>query len=334
MKITKYILIAAIMSLGIEAYAGATDDLRQRLSEAVANGKTYFGHHDDTAYGHYWTAEQGRSDVLETTGKYPGMMSWDLGDLEWGKEKNLDGVNFDKIRQEVIAQHKRGGLNTFSWHVDHPLTGVDSWKTADTTLVSQIVNTEAGRTAYALQLDYLCDFFNSLVDENGNKVAVIFRPWHEHTGSWFWWGRDNCSVKDYKALWTLMRDHFDARGVDNILWAYSPDRCHDAETYLERYPGDEYVDILGADVYHFNNESGSEEYMKCAGTTLSIAVAEAAKRGKIAAFTETGLEGLQVADWFMTNLLPVLQAYPVAYVVVWRNAFHSPRHFFAPYTCL
>lgn len=332
MKLKRYIMIAAALFAGVCAKAETAAQLRQRLADAVANGQTYFGHHDDPVYGHDWAfGETGRSDVLETAGKYPGMMSWDLGDIEWGRDKNLDGVNFDRMRREVADQHRRGGINTFSWHCDHPITGADSWQTADTTLVSVLVNTEAGRKAYAAQLDRLCDFFDSLVDDNGEKIPVIFRPWHEHTGGWFWWGRANCSVDDYKALWTIMRSHFDARGVDNILWAYSPDRCTDSETYLERYPGDEYVDILGADVYHFNGADGTDEYLKSAGHTLDIAIAQARERGKIPALTETGLESLTIADWFTAILHPLLQSHPVAYVVVWRNAHNMPSHFFAPY---
>lgn len=331
MKLVAIILLATIAVLSAGATSGPADGLKTRLQAAMAEGKVYFGHHDDPVYGHDWRGDTGRSDVLESCGKYPGLMSWDLGDLEWGKDKNLDGVPFDRMKKEVIAQNARGGINTFSWHTDHPITGADSWKTADTTAVSVLLHTPEGRAAYALQLDRLCEFFNSLIDENGEKIAVIFRPWHEHTGSWFWWGRDNCSVADYKALWATMRKHFDSRGVDNVVWAYSPDRCSDAEMYMERYPGDEYVDIMGADVYHFNNEDGIGEYRRCAGTTLGIASAEAKKRGKIAAFTETGLESLKISDWFTSVLLPILEAQPIAYVTVWRNAHRSPRHFFAPY---
>ena len=331
MKYTKLLLLAGALATTATASAATKEELRSALTDAVHNGKTYFGHHDDTAYGHDWIGEDGRSDTKETTGCYPGIMSWDLGDLEWGKDRDLDGVPFDLIRREVIAQDARGGISTFSWHCDHPLTGLDSWKTADKTQVAVLLHTEEGRAAFARQLDFLCDFFNSLKDENGEKVAVIFRPWHEHTGSWFWWGRDNCSTEDFKALWSTMRAHFDARGVDNVLWAYSPDRCENAQMYMERYPGDEFVDILGADVYHFHNEEGSEEYHRCAGTTLGIACSEAAKRGKIAAFTETGLESITIPDWYNSHLLPLLEANPVAYVVVWRNAYRSPRHYYVPY---
>lgn len=260
-------------------------------------------------------------------------MSWDLGRMELGDTANLDGVPFSRMRAEVIAQDARGGVNTFSWHLFHPITGADSWQTADTTLVSSLVDTAEGQDAYRQKLRVLADWFKNLTDADGNSIGVIFRPWHEHTGGWFWWGTPNCSTEDYKALWTIMREEFDHAGVDNIVWAYSPDRVDSAEKYMERYPGDMYVDIMGADVYHFNNEEGIDAYRHDASTVLAIATEQAKEHEKLVAFTETGLEGLTITDWYTRVLLPILKEYPVSYVTVWRNAIDStkPGHFYAPH---
>lgn len=197
--------------------------------------------------------------------------------------------------------------------------------------MSRLVNTPEGREAYNRQLDRLADFFLSLTDGNGKRIGVIFRPWHEHTGGWFWWGTPNCSADDYKKLWTMMRQRFDQRGVDNVLWAYSPDRCASASQYLQRYPGDEYADILGADVYHFNGTEGTAQYLADAMRTLSIAADQAKSRGKLVAFTETGCESLAVPGWYTTVLAPLLKAVPVSYVTVWRNAADKPEHFYVPF---
>lgn len=306
------------------------EQLKEKLSKAVEEKKVMFGHHDDPVYGHNWNGD-GISDMVATTGAYPAVMSWDLGALELGGQANLDGVPFDSIRKQAIAQDARGGVNTFSWHLYNPLTGVDSWNTTDSLAVSNMVNTPEGKEAYLKQLNMVADFFLSLKDKDDNRIGVIFRSWHEHTGSWFWWGTDNCSPEDYKALWTIMREKFDERGVDNVVWAYSPDRCTSTEQYMARYPGDEYVDILGADVYHFNGAEGTDAYKEAAGKTLSIASEEAKKRGKIAALTETGLESITIDDWYTSTLLPILQSYPVAYVTVWRNAHDKPQHYYVPF---
>lgn len=312
------------------AWGTPATDLRDLLAQSTYQGKTLFGHHDDTAYGHTWHEEEGRSDILEVVGEYPAVMSWDLGMLEKGSEKNLDGVGFERMRQEVRNQHSRGGINTFSWHLRNPLTDADSWA-IDTLAVSNLVNTPEGIEAYKGALDRLCDFFLSLTDENGNRIGVIFRPWHEHTGHWFWWGKPYCSVEDYKSLWRMMYDHFNERGVDNVLWAYSPDRCNTVADYMERYPGDDIIDIFGADVYHFDKESGTGRYRDTSLRVLKIARALAQQRGKLHAFTETGLESLPIENWYTNILLPIIRESGVSYVTVWRNAWNNPHHFYTPY---
>lgn len=313
-----------------EKHASPAEILKEKLANTVAERKVMFGHHDDPVYGHTWNAE-GTSDVVATSGSYPAVMSWDLGGLELGNDVNLDSVPFSRIRQEAIAQDKRGGINTFSWHLYHPLSGNDSWNVSDSLAVCKIVNTPEGKAAYERQLEAVAGFLMSIKDQDGDRIGVIFRPWHEHTGNWFWWGTGNCSAEDYKALWTIMRNKFDDMGVDNVVWAYSPDRCESSGKYMARYPGDEYVDILGADVYHFNGEEGTDVYRQDARSTLTIACDEASRRDKIAAFTETGCESVVIDNWYTSVLLPILKEYPVAYVTVWRNAHDKPQHFYTPY---
>ncbi|MCM1483330.1 MAG: glycoside hydrolase family 26 protein [Muribaculaceae bacterium] len=305
--------------------------LRNRLAAVEASGKVMMGHHDDPVYGHSWAWDGGRSDMLETAGDYPAVMSWDLGGMEMADSVNLDGVSFSRMRDEVIAQNARGGISTFSWHLRNPVDSADSWQVSDTTIVSRILTVDSIGARFDGMVRNLAQFFKGLTDAEGNRIGVIFRPWHEHTGSWFWWGQTLCSVDDYKALWRRTRDVLEAEGVDNVLYAYSPDRVADAEQYMERYPGDDVIDIMGIDVYHFGGEQGAERYVTDAGRGLGIVRSLAKEHGKIAAFSETGLEGLTVDGWFDGTLLPLLRQNPVAYVVVWRNAHDKPTHFYAPY---
>ncbi|MDE6511463.1 MAG: beta-mannosidase, partial [Muribaculaceae bacterium] len=89
--------------------------LISQLDSTSKAGKFYFGHSDDTAYGHEWKYEAGRSDVKDVTGEYPGLMNWDLGMLELDSTRNLDGVPFKFMAGEIIAQNARGGINSISW---------------------------------------------------------------------------------------------------------------------------------------------------------------------------------------------------------------------------
>ena len=117
------------------------------------------------------------------------------------------------------------------------------------------------------------------------------------------------------------------------MWVYSPDRLDSVGEYAERYPGDGYVDILGADAYHFGGTEGISDFNARARRQLDGAMALSARNGKLIALSETGSEGLPVSDWYSKVLAPLLAEYPVAYVCVWRNARHDvkPGHFYAPY---
>lgn len=335
---TSFVAISAACSGNGSTEATADTDtltaagtLRARLDSVSRSGRVMFGHDDDPVYGHTWVGDSGRSDVLETAGDYPAMMNWDLGGIEKGDAANLGSVSFERMRAEVIAQDARGGVNAFSWHGVNPVNGADSWQCADTTIVAQIISDPAVAARFEEQLRRVAAFFNSLTDSSGRKIGVVFRPWHEHTGNWFWWGSAQCTPEQYRHLWTETRRIMDEQGVDNILWAYSPDRVTSEEQYLERYPGDEYVDIMGADVYHYGAEKGVETYLKAVDNTLGTASRLAADRGKLVAFTETGLEGVTMPEWWTDVLLPAVTKYPAAYVVVWRNAHDKPGHFYAPW---
>jgi mannan endo-1,4-beta-mannosidase len=121
--------------------------------------------------------------------------------------------------------------------------------------------------------------------------------------------------------------------VHNFIYAFSPDCTYGSESqYLERYPGDEWVDMVGVDNYADYGRDG--KYNLEAGTKkLKIVADYAEKSGKLAAFTETGLESIPNAEWWTGTLLKSLKAEPMkfAYVLVWRNDAQSPTHYYAPY---
>lgn len=308
------------------------DVLIANLDSVSSSGHFYFGHHDDTAYGHDWKYVDGKSDVKDIVGEYPGLMNWDLGLLEVDSVCNLDGVPFDFIAGEIVKQNARGGINAISWHPLNPVSMGNSWDTSASPLriltddkeLSNKIDEWIGKTA---------DFIGNLKDDNGERIAVIFRPWHENSGTWFWWGTGNATPDQYKAIWHRTRSIFDEKGIDNVVWAYSPDKDLTREEYFSTYPGDEYVDILGTDIYHFNGIEGVEEYKTRVKQQFAYVTEEAAKRGKVAAFTETGLEGLCVEKWYSEVLMPAIKDFPLAYVCVWRNAekHDKPGHFYVPY---
>lgn len=309
--------------------------LMARLEKVGKAGLTIYGHDDDPVYGVKWTLDSGRSDVLETVGDYPGMMHWDLGLIEVSSPVNLDSVPFDRMAREMALQHQRGGVNAISWHPLNPHSGKDAWQPLDGVDVVTLAVTEGTAENDTLQawLSRAASYMATLKDTQGNPLPLIFRPWHEMSGGWFWWGGPNTTVDSYRKLWEMTREAFDSAGLDNILWAYSPDVVSSKEEYLTWYPGDGYVDILGADVYHRDGHDGTDRWFKAIDSTYGAAAQVAREKGKIAALTETGCEGLPVEDWYTRCLLPVIRKYRPVYVTVWRNGQErlKPGHFYAPY---
>lgn len=318
-----------------------TENLLNNLKKLSAEGYLV-GHQDDTVYGIGWVGDSCRSDVQSVCGDFPAVIGFDLGHLENGDSLNLDGVPFERMRQEIIRQFDRGGMVTLSWHLDNPLTGGTAWVVGDSLAeqekltVASVLEGGEKHEVFLGWLDTLASFLNSLETPYGVKVPVLFRPWHEHTGSWFWWGQNLCTTEQYKALWKLTVEQLKQRGVTNVLYAYSPgtEFNGDAEKFLERWPGDEIVDVIGFDSYCTNNAEDTVAISNYA-TSLDLnlkTLCEIAKlHNVVPALTETGMESLGKADWWTATLMPVLNKYPIAYVLLWRNAHDKEGHFYMPY---
>ena len=307
--------------------------------QRLAPDHVLFGHQDDLAYGVTWVGEPGRSDVKDVAGDYPAVYGWELGDLERGADENLDGVGFADMQRWIREGHARGGVITLAWHMANPVSGGNTWDT--TPAVHAIVPGGERHEQFRGWLDRFARFVDGLRDEDGRPIPVIFRPFHEHTGSWFWWGADMTSPEDYQALWRFTVEYLrDEKGLHNLLYVYSPDVFQTEEEYLERYPGDAYVDVLGSDDYQaLRSDSTVADMTRRLGMVVRMAEA----RGKLAALTETGLEGVPDDDWWTSRLLRAVEADPdarrIAYALVWRNANaetraaqgQSPTHYFGPH---
>lgn len=313
------------------------DALISRLYTQVEAGKIMYGHQDDLMYGHSWkledaSAEFVRSDIHGVCGKYPAVYGMDLGGIEVGWEANLDKNDFDNMRASAVAHHERGGVVTFSWHPRNPLTGGDAWDVSSKEVVASILPGGEKHEFFMGWLSNAADFLGSIKTADGQTVPVVWRPWHEHTGSWFWWGQDLCTTEQYKALWQMTYDYMvKERGLDNLVWAYSPGAGGiTPELFAERYPGDEIIDMVGFDCYQYSTD---EVYIKEMKHALDVMSAFNEGRGKIMAVTETGYEGIPNARWWTDVLYQAVKDYPVSYVLTWRNACdeHMQHHFYGPY---
>ncbi|MCQ2152172.1 MAG: glycoside hydrolase family 26 protein [Bacteroidales bacterium] len=342
MKKTPFLLAIAILS----ACGGVgTSSIEDTLRQAAESGTPLFGHQDDLMYGHTWNATKEndtdltRSDVLSVAGSYPYILGLDLGGLEIDSPVNLDGNDFNIMREAAIKHHERGGIVTLSWHLRNPLTGGDSWDVSNAKVVESILPGGELHEKFIGWLDRISDYIASFKDGNGRQIPVIWRPWHEHTGGWFWWGAANCTADQYNDLWKMTYNHMvNEKKLEGLLWAVSPNSLPaDFESWESRYPGDEYVDIVGLDCYcstYVPQETAlpmfAQDIKRCLGSLKAFAD----KHGKILALTETGYEALTHEKWWTEVLAPAIEEFPIAYLLVWRNTDEMPRgmtHFYTPW---
>lgn len=295
---------------------------------------TLFGHQHATEYGHGWSGDTDRSDVKSVTGSHPAVIGVDIMGFSGRPEKEIAEAKAH-LRKNVIDTYERGGVTTVAWHFFNPISkGAFYWvDSLSKPAVPAIIPGGTAHEQYKEILRGVGAWANDLRAKDGKLVPVIFRPFHELDGSWFWWGKAHCTREEFVALWqftvTYLRDSLQ---VHNFIYAFSPDNQFTTEEqYLDRYPGDEYVDMLGMDNY---GDMGRDRYAPDkAILKLKIVSDYARRKGKLAAFTETGLESIPNKTWWTGTLLKIMKSEDLrlAYVLVWRNDQNSPTHYYAPF---
>lgn len=322
--------------------------LLEVLTDYFVKDTIMFGHQNAGHIGVSIDAADGtESDVKNLTGSHPAVVGIDtLGFLGYeGKMSDLVTVVKNLRRQGVII--------TLSSHMPNFSLGGDSFYDYSPNITEgdcahRIMPGGDLNEKYNRFLDMIADFASACVDVEGEKIPMIFRPFHEANGSWFWWGKDFQTDEEYIALFRYTIDYLmGIKGVDNFVVAYSPNGPIEGdEDYLQRYPGDGYVDILGLDYYHDKPHDGDGFYRKLTDS-LDIIYVLANEKKKIAALTETGYrsldtgngyfeglapEGNTVPDWFTSTLEAVLATdggTHIAYMLVWAN--FSDTQFWVPF---
>ncbi|WP_448697493.1 glycoside hydrolase family 26 protein [Mucilaginibacter sp. AW1-3] len=286
-----------------------------------------FGHHDDLAYGVGWRGDAGRSDVKSVTGAYPALYGWDLSGMELGHDKDINGIPFEQQLKYIEDVYNRGGINTFCWHLNNPVNGKTAWDTTKNS-VSQLVPGGAHHQDWVDRLDKIAEYLKSLKGKDGEPVPILFRPFHELTGSWFWWGKDESKPEDFKNLWRFTVAYLrDKKKLHNLLIVYSVgDNFRNADDFMERYPGDEFVDVVGFDTYCTNNV---DQFKSVLNQQLAVTQDIATRHHKLAAIAETGYQGIPKSDWWTNDLMATVSKYPISYMMLWRNS--NPNHYYVPY---
>ena len=301
----------------------------------LSKNHTLFGHQHATEYGHGWSGDEDRSDVKSVTGSHPAVIGVDFSGFS-GRPDDAVKRAKDALKKNVIDTYNRGGVTTIAWHFSNPVArGGFYWvDSLSLPAVKYIIPGGEAHEKYKDILKGIGEWANSVKGADGRLVPMIFRPYHEFDGGWFWWGKPHCTREEFISLWRFTVSYLrDTMSVHNFIYAFSPDNKFKTEDeFLERYPGDQWVDMVGMDNY---GDMGRNRYdLDTAALKLKIVSDYARKAGKLAAFTETGLESIPNATWWTQTLLKVMSADPkmrFCYVLVWRNDQRSATHYYAPY---
>jgi mannan endo-1,4-beta-mannosidase len=190
------------------------------------------------------------------TGNYPAIWGGDFGFAD--STHDIDNIKYRPLLVgEIKKQHDRGAIIVMSYHQANPFIGEpcqfeggiiskltdDQWKeilTKGTPLYEK----------WRKQMDLFAGYLQQLNDAH---IPIIFRPYHEMNGDWFWW----CGRKGpggFIALWDQLYNYYTKeKHLDNLLWAWTPDKpWPDVADY---YPGDATVDLLGCDIYPIKGET-------------------------------------------------------------------------------
>ena len=358
----------------------ATKNLYAYLKAVGESDSVIFGHQNDTHHKAGSIGENfSESDTKDVTGSIAGVIGIDVLSLTGNEASTWNTPEQDRIAHVAELTKKaaaEGALITLSAHmpnfevIDQRVKAFDAangavdlsdsekvgyWTTPSgekqynfsgytpgtTTgnIVQRIMPGQDLNYLYTDYLDLIADYAKAV---EGDGITILFRPFHENTGSWFWWGAAFCDEQAYINLFRYTVDYMkETKGVHNMLYVYGPgSEAANVTEYSARYPGDNYVDMIGYDLYHSGPTQASEPgYLQSISKQNQILRDFAEKHNKLYAITETGVAdgdialkrtGNEVMDWYMQLLDQISKDGGISYFLVWAN-FSENGSFYLPY---
>ncbi|MGA2181573.1 MAG: glycosyl hydrolase [Bryobacteraceae bacterium] len=251
------LLLACAIPLGAQTNPSpvnphATPEARALLHYlySISGQYTLTGQHNYANRGATWTDR-----ALDLTGKYPAIYGQDFG--------FQDGTDKDSILarpalvEEAIRQYRNGAIVTLTWHAvrptdDEPVTFRDSVQghLTDFEWRELLTPGTALYKRWCAQVDVIAGYLKQLQEA---RVPVLWRPYHEVNGNWFWWG--GRSGKDgsaalYRQLFDRLVNH---HKLNNLIWVWNANAPGSGGSgpgpYTDYFPGSEYADVLSVDIY-------------------------------------------------------------------------------------
>lgn len=339
-----------------------TRNLFYRLRTNAFRGRSLVGADSSTRFGEFMRkrtcgalnhqAPNGKmTDIRDVCKKNPGIYGIDaayiVGDFFSSHDHNPTEQirrSRNSVRKSMIAMFRRGGVITIHYHMDNPIDG--SGYNGGTKELWRIIPPKAcsfnqhlwglqgcgsAHSVYKRKLSTLVWFLKSVVAD-GHTVPVIYRPFHENNGEWFWWGFQGRNRSAYQSSLRIIWDwtvNFVNR-VENhhsVLWAYSPNGGANGGLTPKRYfafaPKKAHIDVLGYDRYGDFGGRASDGIRE-----IRMVVKLARRLGKIPAVTEVGhnnhgMRSMWPANVWTKHTLGVIKndavATKVAWMLMWMN---------------
>ena len=273
-----------------------TENLLSNLKLLGDSAVYLFGHQDDTLYGIGWS--------------------------------------FETIDSTASQQHSdiKSICNDYPALIGFDITGIEKGNRQTASGISldrirqEVVNAYNNNCIVTLSLtlpsdkgvEPLADFLNSLETPYGVRVPVLLRLRGQQS----------------KVLWQSLAEGLEDNNVTNALLVYAPavDSLTTEAKYMEQYPGDDIIDIMGISLYCDAPQGDTIQvanYASLLDKQLTMLASLGKQHDKPIALTETGYNGIKADNWWTQTLAPILQRHPLSYVLLWHNA--SPESYYVPY---
>lgn len=184
-------------------------------------------------------------------GKYPAVIGLEVGAISGQNQTTLNNQR-GAVMLAARNYWASGGIPTIMWHCTYP-TAAYTWtggvqRNTTQAEFDQVLTPGSNEHNWLIaEMDAIALHFTTLRDQG---VPILFRPWHEMNGYWFWWGKKT----NFSALWNLTYERFvNVHGLNNIIWVWNPNAMRASDQaiglYQDYYPGHERVDVLAWDIY-------------------------------------------------------------------------------------
>jgi mannan endo-1,4-beta-mannosidase len=257
---------AATLPVNKEASDGAKKLLK--LLYEIKGKYTIAGQHS------YLEAPNQYADRLkQITGDHPGLKGYEMGGVEAQSESQLEQER-DGMVKSAIQWHEAGGIVAMTYHVRLP-GQCYCWDQVNNGGITEQQFQEIitpGTDSYKQHLADLDSAASALKKLRDAGVPVLWRPYHEMNGGWFWWGRQ----PEFTKLWDIMFERFtEVHQLNNLLWVWSPNAPDDwSDPFEAYYVGAGKADVLAVDIYYNRYEQVHHDQLTALAKDKPIAIGE------------------------------------------------------------